>query len=327
MIRVARIALIVGMVALMAVVMTGWCSVTPGEVVVVRRLGRTLTPPWGPGIHWSIPLGIDRLDRIRSDSIREVTIGLAAAAASDLEPSAGEAVTGDLNMVRFQATVQYRVAHPVDFVLHVGDIARLLSLSAEASVAQALAFRGIDAVLRSDRRAIAEEVERDLGRTANAYHAGIAIVGVHLTDARPPTEVEADFTAAQSAENERDRRINEARTYGESSTAASRASARAIVETARGAAERTVIHARAEAASFRTLLNEAQQARGLTMRRLYVETVQALLNGVKRKLVLPPGESIDLTILGSENEARPSPPQSVSPPRNGEHAERRPIDR
>ncbi len=292
----------------------------------MRRLGRTLTPPWGPGIHWSIPLGIDKLDRIRSDTIREVTVGLAAAAASDLEPSAGEAVTGDLNMVRFQATVQYRVARPVDFVVHVGDIARLLSLSAEASLAHALAFRDIDAVLRSDRRAIAQEVEHDLERTARVYQTGIAIVGVNLTDARPPTEVEADFTAAQSAGNTRDRRINEARTYDEAITASSRASARAIVETARGAAGRTVVHARAEAASFRTLLSEAQHARALTMRRLYLETVQELLSGVGRKLVLPPGEKIDLTILG--NEASPSRPPSVSPPRSdGGQAGHRPGER
>ena len=41
----------------------------------------------------------------------------------------------------------------------------------------------------------------------------MAILGVSLTDARPPAEVAPDFAAAQSARSEHDRRINEARTY------------------------------------------------------------------------------------------------------------------
>ncbi len=95
---------------------TGWCLVAPGEVVVVRRFGRPFDPPWGPGLHWRLPLGMDRLDRVRSDAVRQVTIGLAAPAGSDREPSAGEVMTGDLNLLRFQATVQYRVARPVAYV-------------------------------------------------------------------------------------------------------------------------------------------------------------------------------------------------------------------
>ena len=211
-----------GMTAALAVV-TSWCLVAPGEVVVVRRLGRRVDPPWGPGLHWRFPLGIDRIDRVRADAVRQVTIGLAAPAAADLEPSAGEVMTGDLNLLRFQATVQYRVARPIDNVLLVDQVEPLLATSAEASVSRALAVRGVDAVLRSDRQAIAREVERDLQRAADRYESGISILrGVSLTDARPPNEVEADFAAGQSAESERDRRVNEAKGYDETTTTAAR---------------------------------------------------------------------------------------------------------
>ena len=36
---------------------SGVCLVAPGEVVVVRRLGRLIDPTWGPGLHWRYPLG------------------------------------------------------------------------------------------------------------------------------------------------------------------------------------------------------------------------------------------------------------------------------
>ena len=263
-----------------------------------------IEPPWGPGLHWRLPLGIDRIDRVRSDAVRQVTIGLAGPAGSDLEPAAGEVMTGDLNLLRFQATVQYRVARPVDYVLRVDQVEPLLATSAEASVSRALAVRGVDAVLRSDRQAIAREVERDLQSSADRYQSGVSILGVSLTDARPPTEVEADFAAAQSAESERDRRINEAKSYDETTTTASRAAAQAKLEVAHAAAQRTVLIAQAEAQRFLALLAEAGRSRSLTMRRLYIETMQSLLDGVKRKLVLPPGGDVDLTVLGSKKKHR-----------------------
>ena len=85
--------------------------------------------------------------------------------------------------------------------------------AAEASLSRALARRGVDAVLRSDRRRIVDEVEADLQAARRPSPLGVTILGVSLTDARPPVEVAADFAAAQSAESQRDRRINEARTY------------------------------------------------------------------------------------------------------------------
>ncbi len=172
-------------------------------------------------------------------------------------------------------------------------------MSAEASVAARWRVRGVDAVLRSDRQAIAREVEHDLQTSADRYQLGVTILGVSLTDARPPTEVEADFAAAQSAESQRDRRINDARSYEETTATAARVESPGQARAAHAAAERTVLTARAEAQRFLVLLAEAERSRSLTMRRLYIESMQSLLDRVKRKLILPPGDSLDLTVLGA----------------------------
>src|SRR5262245_19722800 len=286
-------------------VAAGWCLVAPGEVVVVRRLGRLVKPPWGPGLHWRIALGIDRLDRVRSDAVRHLTIGQAGPPGGDREPSTGEALTGDLNLVRIQATVQYRVARPVDSVVDAEPVEELLARAAEASLAQALARRGVDAVLRSDRQLIARDVQRDLQADSDRLALGVAILGVSLTDARPPLEVAADFAAAWAAESHRDRRVNEARTHEAVGITAATAQAQAVLEAARADAARTVLHARAEAHHFLTVMAEARRSRDLTIRRLYLETLQDLLDRVQRKLVLPPGDSVDLTVLGLREQDAP----------------------
>jgi membrane protease subunit HflK len=300
------------LIGLTAVVLAAscWCMVAPGEIVVVRRLGHLVEPSWGPGLHWCYPLGIDRIDRVRSDAVRQLTIGLARSAASDVEPATGEMLTGDLNLLRIEAILQYRVARPEKFVLRATAIDTLLADAGEASVSRALASRGVDAVLRTDRQAIARDVERDLQNVSDRHGLGIAILGMSLTAARPPDEVQAEFAAAQSAESERDRRINEARSYEETTATEARSAAGAKHEAARAVAERTILRARADAERFLVLLAEAQHARTLTMRRLYIEAMQSLLDGVKRKLILPAGDAVDLTVLGAEV----GPPSPASAP-------------
>jgi membrane protease subunit HflK len=286
------------LIAIGVVVSSGFCLVAPGEVVVVRRLGRVVQPSWGPGLHWKWPLGIDRIDRIQAEAVRHLAIGLAGPAASDLEPSAGEVMTGDLNILRVEATVQYRVARPVDFVLHIDQVEPLLVKAADASLARAVACRGVDSALRADRTAIAHEVERELTRVADQYEAGVAILGVSLTSARPPIEVEPDFAAAQSAESESSRRKNEAASRAETSVAGARSAAGAKREAARGAGDRTILLARADALRFSELVDEIERSRTVAIRKLYLDSMQSLLERVKRKIVVPQGGAIDLTVLG-----------------------------
>jgi membrane protease subunit HflK len=281
---------------------SGVCLVAPGEVVVVRRMGKLVEPAWGPGLHWRYPFGIDRIDRVKALEVRQLTIGLAGSASTDFEPSTGEFVTGDLNLLRIQATIQYRVSSAVDYILRVEQVEPLLSHLAEAALTRAVASCNVDGIMRFERRAIAQDVERDLQSTSALCRLGIAVLGVSLTDARPPDEVAADFVAAQSAESERDRRINEARSYAETTATMARSEAQTSLQAAAAAAQRRTLTASAQAEQFIALLAEAQRARSLTIRRIYIDSLRDLLDQVKGKIVLPPGDSVDLTVLGIQDQ-------------------------
>jgi modulator of FtsH protease HflK len=281
--------------------LTGWCVVRPGEQVVVRRFGRVVEPAWGPGFHWGFPLGVDRFDRVRTDQVRRVNIGPADALDAGAEPSGGEFLTGDLNLVRIQAIVQYRVDNTVDYVVQSESTEALLRRLAEAGLSACLARRGIDPVLRAERQLIAGEVENMLRQAVERRRLGMSILGVSLTDARPPGEVADDFVAAQSAESRRDRRGNEARTQAETTSTAARAESQARLEQARSASHRKLVASRAQAQRFLALVAEAQRSRSLTIQRIYLDAMKSLLNQVRRKVVLPPGDAVDLTVLGVED--------------------------
>jgi membrane protease subunit HflK len=286
--------------AILIVLSAGFHVVGTGEQIVVRRFGRVLRPIWGPGLHWGFPLGIDRFDRVRTDLVRRIDVGSLESPEADADPSAGEFLTGDLNLVLVKANVQYRVETPADFVVQAEEAESMLRRLADASLSGALARRGIDAVLRLERQKIAQEVEAILEQAVDRHRLGLAILGVNITEARPPREVAPDFVAAQSAESERSRRVTEARTYGETSATAARASSEAILDAAHTSEQRTIVSSKAEAQRFLTLVAEAHRSPALTAQRVYLDTMSSLLAHVRRKVFLPPGDAVDLTVLGPE---------------------------
>ncbi|MDR3636655.1 MAG: protease modulator HflK [Isosphaeraceae bacterium] len=286
----------------LAYLATGWIAVAPGEAVVVRRFGRLLPRPWTSGLHWVWPLGLDRVARVRTDEVRRLTVGLVGTPGAADAPDAGEYLTGDLNLLRAEAAVQYRVSDPAAFVTRASAVGPLLERLVEASLSRALARHGIDAALRAERAAIAREVESDLGAVLQREPLGVSVLGVSLTDARPPQEVAPDFAAAQAARSEHDRRINEARTYAATTLPAARAGAQAKTDQARAYAERTLALTRSRVGRFEALLAEANRSRPLTVRRLYLDTLRELLPKVRRKIVLAPDEAVDLSLYGVEQQ-------------------------
>jgi membrane protease subunit HflK len=293
--RVLAIALVSTALAYLA---TGIHFVSPGDVLVVRRLGRVLPQPWAEGPHWGWPLGFDRATRVRVDEVRSFEIGLDRAPGPDESPDAGEFLTGDLNLVRARAIVQYRVADPIAFVLQAGDLDRLLARLAEASLSSAFARSEIDDALHAGRVSVARRVERDLGRLMSECKLGIAVLGVNLIEARPPAEVQPDFAAAQAAQSEYDRRLTEAKTYAALAEHNARAAAQAALDQAHARAQRSVELARSRAGRFLALLAEADRRRPLTVERIYRDALRDLLPRVKRKVVMAPEEPIDLSLFG-----------------------------
>ena len=296
-----RRAWVIGILGALALasLASGWTTVGPGEVVVVRRLGRVLPKPWGPGSHWGWPPGIDRPMRLRLDEVRRLEFGRIEPAGPMDAPGDGEFLTGDLNIVRGRGVVQYRVADPVAFVLGSGDRDRLLARATEAALARALAAREVDAPLRSGRQEVAREVREGLARSVDRLGLGVTILGVNLTDARPPIEVEPAFVEAQAAQSGRDRRINEARALAGTIRPAALAAAEAATDDARAKADRGVAMARGQAQRFVSLLGEADRSRGLTVRRLYRDALRDLLPRVRRKVLMTPDEPVDLGLFGS----------------------------
>jgi len=288
---------LVGLIGL-AWLASGRVAVGPGEVVVVRRLGRVLSRPWGPGSHWGWPLGLDRRTRLRLDEVRQLEFGRIEPAGPRDEPGEGEYLTGDRNLIRVQGVVQYRVNDPVAFLLRSSEVERLLRRATEASLARALAARGIDAPLQSGRGEVARDVQVNLDHSIETLGLGVSILRVNLTDARPPIEVEPAFVDAQAAQSQRDRRMDEAKALASILRPSAIASGESRTNEAQARADRSIAMAQGQAERFLTLLAEVDRSRTLTVGRLYRDALRDLLPRVRRKVLMTPDEPVDLGLIG-----------------------------
>src|SRR5439155_9334449 len=123
---------------------------------------------------------------------------------------------------------------------------------------------------------VARDAAADLAGAAARLRLGVAVLGLSLTDARPPAEVQPDFAIAQSAQSAHDRRLREARTYEARALATAAAAAQALRERAGARANRALSLARGRADRFLALLAEADRSRPLTVRRLYLDALRDL---------------------------------------------------
>ncbi len=119
-------AIFVLIVLLGCYLISGLTIVQPDEVGVVRRFGAVLREPWEPGLHWGLPWGIDRIDRIKPNEPRTVRIGAGSRQDAPLlhapDPIADDFLTGDLNLATAECLVQYRVPDVVAFLFRTPQV-------------------------------------------------------------------------------------------------------------------------------------------------------------------------------------------------------------
>jgi modulator of FtsH protease HflK len=283
---------------------SGLTIVQPDEVGVVRRFGAVLPDPWEPGLHWGLPWGIDRVDRLKSNQTRTVEVGAAGAAPAPLsrspEPATDDFLTGDLNLVTAEALVHYRVRDPAAYLFRAVDVeATIRSLSAWA-LSRALARRGIDELLTTGRAEVAEGLAREIQSLVDESSLGVSIVAVRLGRVSPPAAVAPAFADASRARSDRRQAVTRAEEYRDRSRSEARGQSREIADVAAGRVDRIVQPARGEAERFTRVLAEARKAPDSFRHRLFLETFAELLPRFRRKVVVAPGQDIDISLFDDE---------------------------
>jgi membrane protease subunit HflK len=263
--------------------LTGFYTVGPNETAVVQRFG-ALARTETLGLHYRLPAPIETVTIVDVTSRHQTEIGsLSSRGPTD----AGTMLTGDSNIVELGFVVVWQVRDPVKFVFKVADPDDVLQRAAESAMREVIGQTDVQRALNEGRGEIEISSASILQNTMDRYDSGIQIAAIQLQRVDPPQEVVDSFHDVQRARADLEQARNDAERYRNDILPRARGDAQKIVQDANAYKDATVAKATGEAKQFTSVLDAYKQSRDVTARRLYIETMEAILQN-SRKIVIDP---------------------------------------
>ncbi len=277
-------------------IFSSFVLVTEQERAVVLRFGkfsRTMDP--GPGL--KLPWPIESVYKVNATEIKNY---------SDSVP----VLTSDENIVQVEINVQYRISNPRLALFGTRDAEEMLKQAALSSVREQVGRSTLDTVLGA-RDALAVAARVRLQKSLQNYNTGLAVTELNLPNARPPEEVKPAFDDVNSAQQDKDRLISEARAYAAKIVPEARGEAARTRTVAEGYKTASIARATGDATRFTLLLQQYRSAPDVTRKRLWLETVQKVLAD-NRKII--GGDSRQLLYMPVAPARGAAPTASDAPP-------------
>jgi membrane protease subunit HflK len=194
-------------------------------------------------------------------------------------------LTGDLNAAEVQWIVQFRINDPYKFLFRVRNAEKTFRDINEAVMREVVGDRTVDEVLTIGRQEVASTVLVKLQELCDQYELGIKVDQVVLQDVNPPELVRPAFNEVNEAQQEREKLINQAKSEYNKVIPKAKGEAERTIEEARGYALERVNNARGESAKFNAVFKEYSKATEVTRQRIYLETMDDIMQKVGRKLI------------------------------------------
>jgi membrane protease subunit HflK len=284
--------------------LTGIYIVGPDSQGVVRRFGK-LSRVVNPGLQYHMPYPIETIDKPKVKEVKRTEIGFITVESGppaiyrDL-PEESIMLTGNLNIVDVNVSVQYRIRDAVQFLFKVQNLELTIHSAAEAALRQVVGRHPIDDVLTDRKEDIMQETRAQLQDILDRYKCGIQIIAVQLQDADPPKEVDAAFKDVASAKEDREKMINEAQGYRNDLIPRTRGQAEKLIREAEAFRAERMAKAQGDSANFIAVLREYSKAPNVTKKRMLLETLEEILPSIE-KYVIQTQKGADANILNMLN--------------------------
>ncbi|MFQ5643364.1 MAG: FtsH protease activity modulator HflK [Thiogranum sp.] len=266
---------------------SGIYIIDAGKQGVVLRFG-AYSEATMPGPHWRIPYPVDQVEIVDVEQRRFVEIGYRSGStgqASVSVPREALMLTKDENIVNIQLAVQYQVSDPRSYLFNTRDPNAVLKQAAESAIREVIGTSEMDFVLKEGRAEVVNRTREIMQKTLDTYNSGLLISDVNLQDAQPPEEVQASFSDAIKAREDKERFKNEAEAYSNDIIPKARGGAARQIQEAEGYKESLIAKAEGEASRFSQLLKEYKKAPEVTRKRLYLETMESVLRKTGKVVV------------------------------------------
>jgi membrane protease subunit HflK len=258
-------------------------QIDPQERGVITRFGR-YAGTLDAGIGLTLPAPIDVVTRVNVDQ-----------SSFDVPESGGRnlVMTGDKNVVDMAYTVRWSVRDPQLFLFELADPEDTIRAVAQSAMREETGRVTLDEAIGPLRSQIEARVAARLQSVLDRYHVGVAIQGIAIKQADPPQQVAEAFKDVSAAQQQ----------------------AQAYLTNARAYAEQVGANAQAAAASFDKVYEAYKLAPEVTRKRMYYETMEAVLAKSNKVVVDTPGAAPYLPLPMPQAKPLPTPeaPAATTP--------------
>ena len=302
---------------------SGIYRVEPDEQGVVLRFGafdRTTLPGLNYHLPWPIEAALTpAVTRINRIEIGYRSVGQTSQDAKQATrevPEESLMLTGDENIIDIDFAVFWKINNAVAYLFNTRNPPLIVKAVAESSMREVIGRTPIQPALTELRGQIASDVQRQTQQVLDNYKSGVEITGVQLQGVNPPSEVIESFLDVQRANTDAERLRNEAEAYRNDIVPRARGDAARIVAQGQGAKQSSIAEATGQTQRFQSVLTAYLQAKDVTLRRMYIETMEDILTHSPALVVddklkgLVPFLQLNLPAQGA---ARPTVPQGGVP--------------
>ncbi len=242
----------------LGMLLTTMHRIGPEEKGVVTLFGR-YNSTLQPGISFTLPAPIARVQKVNVSQIREISLGSAAEDTLML--------TGDQNIIDIAYQVRWSIRDPEQFLFELRTPEDTIKQVAESSMRQVVAQVSLQDAIGNRRGEIEARVQEEMQQTLDRYQSGVSIRGIAIKQADPPRSVNDAFKDVTAAQQDAESARNNANAY-----------ALQMRQLAQG-----------EATAFDKVYVQYKLSPEVTKRRMYYETMERVLRGVDKTIVETPG--------------------------------------
>ncbi|MEJ0009114.1 MAG: FtsH protease activity modulator HflK [Alphaproteobacteria bacterium] len=315
---------------------SGIYRVNSDELGVVLRFGKYERTS-GPGLNYHLPYPVEQVVIPSVTSVNKLEIGdrnatadnptvrrdkFALAAAELPQNREGLMLTADRNIVDIGFEVQWKIdgAAPEKFLFNVRDPAQTVHAVAESAMREVIGRHALDDILTTAQSEIAEETRTIMQQVLDSYDAGIEITAVNLSRPDVPQPVIDEFQDVKRAQQDKQTAESVAEGYRNEVIPKAKGDAAQIVQQAQAYKAQVVAVAQGDAARFGQIYAQYVKAKDVTKRRMYLETMEDVLQGMPKVIVDQAGKGssnlmqlVPLPVVKNALAVAPAP-QPVPPP-------------
>ena len=272
---------------------SGFYRVQPEEQGVELRFGK-LSDVTTSGLNYHLPWPIEEVVKPQVARVNRIEVGFRSGAQASGTARGGASrdvgdealmLTGDENIVDINFVVLWKIGDAAQYLFNVREPENTVKAAAESVMREIVGQTTIVEATTEGRRTIETRAREQLQVLMNDYGAGILIDEVQLQKSDPPQEVIDAFRDVQRAQADRERAQNESEAFSNDIIPRARGEAERLLQDAQAYKQEATARASGEADRFKSVLTEYTKAQDITVRRIYLETMENVLKGVNKVII------------------------------------------